>query len=184
LIKILKKLLSKIVPPQEKVGPTPAPDVHHRQTDKQDRPGRQTITAGPDEQSPEPVSKPKRRRRPAAPKPAAEPQTLKPVEPPWDPSSFKVEPAEGRVRFHDLDLPDQLMHAIADLGFEYCTPIQAEILPSTLTGRDAAGRAQTGTGKTAAFLITVLTRMLRNPLTAKPRKGAARVLVLGPRGNW
>jgi ATP-dependent RNA helicase RhlB len=180
LIKILKKLLSKIVPPQEKAHPTAASDVHHPETGKQDAPGGGTISAAGGEQSPEPASKPKRRRRPAAAKPAAEPQALTPVAPPWDPSSFKVAPAEGRVRFHDLDLPDPLMHAIADLGFEYCTPIQAEILPSTLTGRDAAGRAQTGTGKTAAFLITVLTRMLRSPLTTKPRKGAARVLVLGP----
>lgn len=84
------------------------------------------------------------------------------------------------MRFHDLDLPDPLMRAIAELGFQYCTPIQAEILPSTLAGRDAAGRAQTGTGKTAAFLITVITRMLRRPLSETPGKGAPRVLVLGP----
>lgn len=84
------------------------------------------------------------------------------------------------MRFHDLDLPEPLMHAIVDLGFQYCTPIQAEILPSTLAGRDAAGRAQTGTGKTAAFLITTITWMLRNPQTGKPRRGAPRTLVLGP----
>ncbi len=98
----------------------------------------------------------------------------------WNPESFSVSPKEGNTRFHDLNLPDELMHAIADLGFQYCTPIQAEILPSTLQGKDATGRAQTGTGKTAAFLITVLTHMLRKPASAKRKSGLPRVLVLGP----
>ncbi|MGD8834722.1 MAG: DEAD/DEAH box helicase [Desulfobacteraceae bacterium] len=98
----------------------------------------------------------------------------------WNPDSFTVPPAEGKTRFHDFQLPNSLMHAIADLGFQYCTPIQAEILPSTLEGKDATGRAQTGTGKTAAFLITVLTRMLRKPASAKRKPGLPRVLVLGP----
>ena len=71
------------------------------------------------------------------------------------------------------------MHAIADLEFEYCTPIQAEILPSTLNGKDATGRAQTGTGKTAAFLITVFTRLLNNPLPDRS-PGTPRTLVLAP----
>ncbi|MBR9982719.1 MAG: ATP-dependent RNA helicase RhlB [Desulfatitalea sp.] len=128
--------------------------------------------------------KPARQRQrpePSAPKTAAEaPKKVAPKAPPWDPAAYQVAPAEGKVRFHDLDLPEALMHAIADLGFQFCTPIQAEIMPSTLAGRDAAGRAQTGTGKTAAFLITVITRMLRNPLPGKPRKGSPRVLVLGP----
>ncbi len=98
----------------------------------------------------------------------------------WDPSSFEVPPLEGKVRFHDLNLPMRLLHAIADLGFQYCTPIQAEILPSTLAQKDAFGRAQTGTGKTAAFLISVITRLLKNPLTGKIPKGVPRVLVLAP----
>jgi ATP-dependent RNA helicase RhlB len=79
---------------------------------------------------------------------------------PWDPASFKVEPMEGKTRFHDLDLPDSVMHAIYDLGFEYCTPIQAESLPASLRGRDTIGQAQTGTGKSAAFLLTILNRLL------------------------
>ena len=81
----------------------------------------------------------------------------------WDVSQFKVPPREDRTRFQDFNLPDPLLHAIQDLGFEYCTPIQAEILPSCLSGKDASGRAQTGTGKTAAFMITVITRMLNHP---------------------
>ena len=72
------------------------------------------------------------------------------------------------------------MHAIADLGFQYCTPIQAEILPSTLQGKDATGKAQTGTGKTAAFIIAVLTRMLEKPAPAKRKPGTPRVLVVAP----
>ena len=72
------------------------------------------------------------------------------------------------------------MHAICDLGFQYCTPIQAEILPGSLAGRDATGRAQTGTGKTAAFLITVITRMLLNPDSEKRAPGMPRILILSP----
>jgi ATP-dependent RNA helicase RhlB len=98
----------------------------------------------------------------------------------WDVSQFKVPLAEGRTRFHDFDLPAQLLHAISDLGFEYCTPIQAEILPSSLSGKDASGRAQTGTGKTAAFLITVITRMLNNPIHDNRKPGTPRTLVLAP----
>ena len=66
-----------------------------------------------------------------------------------------------KTRFHDLGLAVELMHGIFDLGFEYCTPIQAAILPKALTGADVTGRAQTGTGKSAAFLITILTRFER-----------------------
>ena len=98
----------------------------------------------------------------------------------WNVSQFKVPPIEGMSRFHDFDLPNPLLHAIFDLGFEYCTPIQAEILPSTLSGKDASGRAQTGTGKTAAFLITVINRILKNPLQIKQKPGTPRILILAP----
>ncbi len=83
------------------------------------------------------------------------------------------------MRFHDLDLPTELLHAVADLGFRYCTPIQAEVLPAAIAGRDIAGRAQTGTGKTAAFLLAALTRLLRAP-RSDPRPGRPRALVLAP----
>jgi ATP-dependent RNA helicase RhlB len=98
----------------------------------------------------------------------------------WHVSKFKVDPLAGKTRFHDFDLPAPLLHAISDLGFKYCTPIQTEILPSTLSGKDATGRAQTGTGKTAAFLITVITRMLNNPLQGQRKPGTPRVLVIAP----
>jgi ATP-dependent RNA helicase RhlB len=99
---------------------------------------------------------------------------------PWRISQYKVTPLEGKTRFHDFVLPDPLMHAIQDLGFQYCTPIQAEILPSTLSGKDASGRAQTGTGKTAAFLIAVIARMLNHPIQGRRKPGTPRVLVIAP----
>ncbi len=98
----------------------------------------------------------------------------------WDESQFQVPPQEGQSRFHDLDLPNEIMHAIADTGFRYCTPIQAEILKSTISGSDASGRAQTGTGKTAAFLITILSHLLRKVSPAGSRHGTPRALILAP----
>ncbi|MFA6174601.1 MAG: DEAD/DEAH box helicase [Kiritimatiellales bacterium] len=98
---------------------------------------------------------------------------------PWDPASFQVEPKEGKSRFQDMNLPDAVLHAIADLGFQYCTPIQAEILPLTLAGKDMAGKAQTGTGKTAAFLLGILTRFIKNRQEA-PKSGTPRALILAP----
>lgn len=97
----------------------------------------------------------------------------------WDPSSYVVPPAEGKSRFQDFSIRPEVLHAIADLGFRYCTPIQAGILPNVLDGLDAAGRAQTGTGKTAAFLIGIITRLLENPLVDQRRK-APRALILAP----
>lgn len=99
----------------------------------------------------------------------------------WNISDFKVTAAEGKTRFQDLSLPLSIMHAIADLGFEYCTPIQAETLPQSLAGKDIVGQAQTGTGKTAAFLITLLTHLLANkPAAEKQRLSMPRTLILAP----
>jgi ATP-dependent RNA helicase RhlB len=99
----------------------------------------------------------------------------------WSVKEFVVPPAEGRIRFHDLNLPDEVMRAIADLKFQYCTPIQAALIPATLQGKDATGQAQTGTGKTAAFLITIFTTFLRSPIDPADRKpGVPRALVLAP----
>ncbi len=97
----------------------------------------------------------------------------------WDVSKYVVPPAEGKNRFHDFPIRQEVMHAIADKGFKYCTPIQAGILPKALEGLDAAGRAQTGTGKTAAFLISIITRLLDNPLP-EPNRKAPRALILAP----
>jgi len=67
--------------------------------------------------------------------------------------------AAGRP-FSSFDLPEEVHAGIAAAGFEHCTPIQEKTLPLSLAGRDVAGQAQTGTGKTAAFLITLFTRLL------------------------
>jgi len=66
-------------------------------------------------------------------------------------------------RFDGFALPAQLLSALNEAGFTYCTPIQEQTLPISLTGSDVAGQAQTGTGKTAAFLVTVITRILMLP---------------------
>ena len=98
---------------------------------------------------------------------------------PWDVAEFKVEPEEGKVRFHDLELHPKLMRSIHALGWEYATPIQGEILPGTLKGKDMAGRAQTGTGKTAAFLISIINHCLKNPLQ-KHSMSCPRALIIAP----
>jgi len=150
-------------------------------------------TADQDQSAPESEKenlprRPRRRRRPrsggnknsgeqsAPPGPEAPAASIEP----WDPAAFAVEPVEGKTRFQDLDVPSEILHAIADLGFSFCTPIQKEILPHTLKGQDASGRAQTGTGKTAAFLITIFAHMLRNPPEANRRNGTPRALVIAP----
>ena len=65
-----------------------------------------------------------------------------------------------RKRFADFDLAPELMQGIEEAGFSYCTPIQAETLPIALAGHDVTGQAQTGTGKTAAFLIAAFQHIL------------------------
>ncbi len=65
-----------------------------------------------------------------------------------------------RTTFAEFTLPPEVLAGIAGAGFTYCTPIQAQTLPVSLAGRDVAGQAQTGTGKTAAFLVTIFARLL------------------------
>ena len=89
-------------------------------------------------------------------------------------------PVEGKTRFHDLDLPDEIMHAVDDLGFQFCTPVQAMAIPPSLAGRDVTGKAQTGTGKTAAFLVAIFTHFLRTPRKRPTKRGAPRALILAP----
>ncbi len=70
----------------------------------------------------------------------------------------------GTVRFSQLDIPYEVRQGIELAGFSTCTPVQAEVIPRALRGEDVAAQSQTGTGKTAAFLISLFTRMVRNPV--------------------
>jgi ATP-dependent RNA helicase RhlB len=98
----------------------------------------------------------------------------------WNPASFVVESVEGKQRFHDFDLPSEVMHGIADLGFQYCTDIQALSLKHALEGKNIAGKAQTGSGKTAAFLVAIFTRYLRTPESRSKSGATPRALVIAP----
>lgn len=91
----------------------------------------------------------------------------------------EVPAAPDKKRFLDFPLPELIQFGIQHLNFEYCTPIQAAALPELLAGRDLGGKAQTGTGKTAAFLVAAFTRMHNQPL-AEREPGTPRVLVLAP----
>lgn len=124
-------------------------------------------------------SSPSQKKSQAYNKTPSQPKNKRPPRPPWDVNSFVVEVQEGKTRFHDLGLSNQLMHAISDQKFSYCSPIQAEILPHTLQGKDAIGRAQTGTGKTAAFLITIIAHMQANHKSKMPN-GTPRALIIAP----
>lgn len=116
------------------------------------------------------AAKPRRERSPRKPKPVDT----------WKLEDFVVEPQEGKTRFHDFKLDPRLMHGIHDLGFPYCTPIQAQVLGFTLKGKDAIGRAQTGTGKTAAFLISTITQLLTTPPPKERYMGEPRALIIAP----
>jgi ATP-dependent RNA helicase RhlB len=80
--------------------------------------------------------------------------------------------------FAQLDLAQPVRQGLAKAGFAYCTPIQALTLPVALLGRDVAGQAQTGTGKTAAFLLVLFERLLQSQGNADRRQ--PRALVLAP----
>ena len=82
------------------------------------------------------------------------------------------------MKFTDLNLPEIVMRGISDTGFTECTPIQEKTLPLALSGKDVAGQAQTGTGKTAAFLIALFTRLLSHPRSASENQ--PRALILAP----
>jgi len=84
------------------------------------------------------------------------------------------------LEFTSLDLPEPVLAGVRDAGFVTATAIQEAALPLALKGKDVAGQSQTGTGKTAAFLIAAFTRCLRD--TAPPKGGATapRVLIIAP----
>ena len=83
--------------------------------------------------------------------------------------------------FNTLPLDPKLLRAVADSGYTGMTPIQAKAIPIVLAGRDVMGAAQTGTGKTAAFTIPLLQKMLRHEnASMSPARHPVRALVLAP----
>ena len=89
-------------------------------------------------------------------------------------------PVSPQPSFDSFDLQPPLRAAITKLGFEHCTPIQARSLVYALAGHDVTGRAQTGTGKTAAFLITIINDLLSNPPAAPRYLAEPRALIVAP----
>ena len=84
------------------------------------------------------------------------------------------------ISFSSFDLHPALLAGLEAAGFNRCTPIQALTLPIALAGRDVAGQAQTGTGKTLAFLIAVINRLLTRPALAERKPEDPRALILAP----
>ncbi|PMU24132.1 MULTISPECIES: ATP-dependent RNA helicase RhlB [unclassified Pseudomonas] len=187
VLKALKKMFGKSEAEQLAPGSSAPAHVQGSRNDGQ-QPGRTAPVASPKK---EPVTTPATvnvAEEPAADQPRQEPRqekprrerAPKPVVIPWKLEDFAVEPQEGKTRFHDFKLAPELMHAIQDLGFPYCTPIQAQVLGFTLAGKDAIGRAQTGTGKTAAFLISIITQLLQTPPPKERYMGEPRALIIAP----
>ena len=95
-------------------------------------------------------------------------------------SESKPDTVVTDTTFRSLGLADSLIHALDDAGFHHCTPIQEKTLPIALDGLDVAGQAQTGTGKTAAFLLAAMDRLVREPGHPKRRKHQPRALIVAP----
>ncbi len=81
------------------------------------------------------------------------------------------------MKFSELDLPEEVRKGVEGIGFTELTPVQEETIPLALQGRDVAAQAQTGTGKTAAFLISLFSRFLKDP---KPSSEHPRALIMAP----
>ena len=93
--------------------------------------------------------------------------TLAPTQPTFFPiikgnASISMSAHLTDLAFKSLPLHESLQKGLQNAGFEYCTPIQAQSLPLLLAGRDVAGQAQTGTGKTIAFLLAAFQRLLED----------------------
>jgi len=84
------------------------------------------------------------------------------------------------MQFTELPLSSGLQSALADLSFTTCSPIQEKSLPFSLNGHDVMGKAQTGTGKTAAFLIATFETLLNEPAPEQRYAGEPRAVILSP----
>lgn len=91
------------------------------------------------------------------------------------------DPTLDTVRFTDFGLSNDILRALADQGYEYPTPIQAQAIPVVLQGRDVMGAAQTGTGKTASFSLPIIQLLLSHANTSmSPARHPVRALILTP----
>ena len=99
--------------------------------------------------------------------------------PAWSLADFPVDPLPGKARFHDFPINLKVMRGIAAQGFEYCTPIQEKALPAAIDGEDLIARAQTGTGKTAVFMVALLCQ-LADKKAKPPEPGHPRALIIAP----
>src|SRR5580658_907071 len=91
-----------------------------------------------------------------------------------------TDPHSGSPTFQSFGLAAPVMEGIRDAGFTVCTPIQAQTLPIALAGRDVAGQAQTGTGKTAAFLVALYQSLLTRPPGPNRSPTSIRALIVAP----
>src|SRR5215472_12961526 len=91
-----------------------------------------------------------------------------------------TDPHSGSVSFASLALREEVMQGVRQAGFSQCTPIQAQTLPIALAAHDVAGQAQTGTGKTAAFLIAMYQALLTRPAAANRHPTSVRALIVAP----
>ena len=153
-------------------------DRNHRKSQRHDGTTNQT--------QPQRASGKEHGRKSAAPKAPKAPRQehvscayKEPTPPPPLPEIVECPPEEGKLRFTDLPIEKSIMAGIQDAGFKFCTPVQQQCLPPALQGRDITGQAQTGTGKTAAFLIAAFQHLLKNPRENR-RAGSCRVLILAP----
>ena len=83
-------------------------------------------------------------------------------------------------RFSDFNLTPDLIKGLTETGFEFCTPIQEQSIPIALAGKDVAGEAQTGTGKTAAFMVACINHLLTHPAQENRRANQVRAMILAP----
>ena len=180
-----KSLLRMIGAAPAQPAPAPAPEKT-KKTDRKPRNPRPRKEAAPEKAAAAPERPAKSERKPRNPRPRKEAAPEKAAAPERKPAPVKPEtlhevpPLEGKTRFLDLPIHPDVQFGIQEQKFEYCTPIQAMALPYALEGKDIAGKAQTGTGKTAAFLIAIFTRMLNDPPAADRPAGTPRALVLAP----
>ncbi len=172
MIKLLSRVFSR-----DRASETPAPSATDGRGDAPIKQGHdKTHTATPARAAKPPAQS---GHKPAHP-PRPHPERAIHEKSDWTLADFPVAAAEGKARFHDFNLPLPLMRSIQSCGFSYCTPIQAGVLGHTLAGHDAIGKAQTGTGKTAAFLVTIINDLLSNPLEGQQYAGEPRALIIAP----